>query len=73
MNVKDIARHIRNSISHYNFKVFGNGNERINKIKFEDFNQIKEKTFEATFPLSNFKVFVDKFSSILPKEMINQK
>lgn len=72
-NVKDIARHIRNSIAHYKFKVFGNSNNEISKIKFEDFNHEKEKTFEATFPLANFKIFVDKFSTALIKEMINQK
>lgn len=72
-NVKDIARHIRNSISHYRFKVFGNSNEKINKIKFEDFNPQNEKTFEATIPLSNFKIFVDRFSSALTTEMTKQK
>ncbi len=72
-NVKDIARHIRNSIAHYRFKVFGNSDEKISKIKFEDFNPKNVKTFEATIPLSNFKTFVDKFSTALTTEMTKQK
>lgn len=72
-NVKNIARHVRNSISHYRFKVFGNSDEKISEIKFEDFNPQNEKTFEATIPLSNLKTFVDKFSTILTIEMAKQK
>lgn len=71
-NVKDIARHIRNSISHYRFKVFGNTDKKISEIKFEDFNPLNVKTFEATIPLSNFKIFVEKFSTALTTEMTKQ-
>ena len=41
-NVKNIARHLRNSISHYNFQAFGNSNEPINEIEFKDFNREKK-------------------------------
>lgn len=72
-NVKNIARHIRNSISHYRFKVFGNSDKKITEIKFEDYNQSNVKTFEATIPLSKFKIFVEKFSTALKSEMTKQK
>ena len=72
-NVKAIATHIRNSISHCKFKVFGNSKKQINRIKFLDFNLQGVKTFEATIPLSCFKVFVNKFSLAFTAEMTNQK
>jgi hypothetical protein len=53
-NVKDIARHLRNSIAHY---------------KFEDFDKTGVVTFEAILPIANLKQFVEKLSSLFSKEM----
>lgn len=72
-NVKTVARHIRNSISHYNFEVFGNRNGQISEIKFLDYNTRKKRTFEATFPISSFKIFVYKFLDVLKEEMLTQQ
>ncbi len=72
-NVKDISRHIRNSITHYSFEVFSNGNNEIDRIVFQDFNPSKVKTFEANIPLREFRTFVDKFCSTLIALMTTQK
>jgi hypothetical protein len=68
-NVKDIARHLRNSIAHYKFRVFDNSSNTINKIKFEDFDKTGVVTFEAILPIANLKQFVEKLSSLFSKEM----
>lgn len=78
-NVKDVARHIRNSVAHYNFKVFENKSKDISSIKFEDFEVIdkktkeKAKTFEATIPISAIRQFTSKLTETFTSEMNRQK
>ena len=71
-NVKDIARHLRNSIAHYNFTVFDNSSKEISRIKFEDFDRDNNKTFEATIPILNLRLFTTKLTDTLTKEMNQQ-
>ena len=71
-SVDNIARHIRNSLAHYRFEVFGNHKGNISKIKFKDYYKNK-KTFEATITSKNLKDFANKFSSYLTEEMEKQK
>ncbi len=71
-NVKNVARHLRNSIAHYNFKAFDNKSNDISSIKFEDYDQ-KNKTFEAIIPISSIKHFVTKLTNTFVIEMEKQK
>ena len=73
-SVDEIVRHIRNSVSHYRFKVFDNGHKDISRIKFEDL-EYKDgpKTFESTIPISNLRKFILKFSQWFLEEMDKQK
>lgn len=66
-NVKDIARHLRNSVAHYNFIAFKNSSSKICSIQFRDkkvINKTKKeiKTFEAKIPIECLKKFVNKLS-----------
>ncbi len=80
-SVKEVARHLRNSIAHYRFVVFENKKEDISSIHFEDYYSyrdkdkklIEEKTFDATIPISNLRLFLDKFSKKILDEMEIQK
>ena len=78
-NVKNVARHLRNSIAHYNFKVFENTSNEISSIKFEDFETTngatkqKIKTFEATITVSCIRQFTTKLTETLAEEMNDQK
>lgn len=78
-NVKNVARHLRNSIAHYNFKVFENKSKDISSIKFEDFlpadkkTKEKIKTFEATIPISCIRQFTTKITDTFANEMNKQK
>lgn len=74
-SVKVIVSHLRNSVSHYNFKIFSNKTGIIDKVKFYDYldKKKKHKTFEAEIPLSNLKMFILKFSQEFLYEMENQQ
>lgn len=63
-SVQQVARRIRNSISHYNFKVLGDGSGQLEKIKFEDRDGSIE-TFEATIKIEDMRVFVEKLTDYL--------
>lgn len=67
-SVKNVARHMRNAISHYRFKALENTSKEIDKIKFEDFSN-KNKTFEATLSTEAIKQFVTKLTDVFIKEM----
>ena len=72
-NVKDIARHLRNSVSHYHFKAFKNEINDIEYIKFEDFNKQDSKTFDANISVNGVKQFTAKLTDIFISEMDKQK
>jgi hypothetical protein len=55
ISVKNIVRHLRNSISHFRFKVFGNSDEETDKIKFEDFTCNGKKRSKQQFHLPSFE------------------
>jgi len=72
-NVKDVARHLRNSVAHYRFKAFDNSSDKISSIKFEDFDTNGIKTFEAIIPLPNLRQFTNRLTDIFTNEMNRQK
>ncbi|MDT3367544.1 MAG: hypothetical protein LIR40_02720 [Bacteroidota bacterium] len=72
-NVKDIARHLRNSIGHYKFKAFENKSTDISSIKFEDFDPQGNKTFEAIIPISGIRQFTTKLTDVLIDEIGKNK
>lgn len=67
-NVENVARHLRNSVSHYRFNAFDNSSNKISRIKFEDFNS-NGKTFEALIPIKNLRDFTNKFTVYLERKM----
>lgn len=72
-SVESIARHLRNSVSHYRFKAFSNQKSNISKIKFEDVNHQGVITFQAVIPIINLRAFINKFSSELVALMDKEK
>jgi len=72
-NIKNISRHLRNSVAHYRFKAFNNSSNKISRIKFEDFEQSGNKTFEALIPLANLRQFTNKLTDNFMTEMNRQK
>jgi len=73
--VNEVARHLRNSVSHYRFTAFDNKHGDISQIQFRDYQDEEEtiKTFEATIPVSALKKFLDKFSQTMIIEMNERK
>lgn len=71
--IKEIVTHLRNSVSHYEFTVIGNSNGDISRVDFKDFNRQGTTTFEATIPVSNLRVFLDKFSEFMLHKMKQQQ
>jgi hypothetical protein len=72
-NIKNIARHLRNSIAHYHFKglTLEHENNQITNIEFKDFTNNKTcKTFEAIIPVTALKKFINKFIDTLLKIII---
>lgn len=68
-SVKEVVRHLRNSVTHYNFIVFDNQKKEIRSIKFKDYNRSEVLTFEAEIPVKNLNVFLNKFSNWFLEEM----
>lgn len=71
-DIRNIARHLRNSIAHYNFKMFKNTKNEIDNILFEDF-QNNILTFKAIIPIVNLKIFVYKLSEMHLENMDKAK
>jgi len=68
-NIENIARHMRNSVSHYNFKVIPDDSGQINKIEFFDkIPKTQDKTFEATIDMTGLKLFTNKLIEALLRE-----
>lgn len=63
-SLQNVARHLRNSISHYYFTVLENENEKIGSIEFKDFltGSQSDQTFELTIEIEPLKKFLLKFS-----------
>jgi hypothetical protein len=72
-NVKDIAKHLRNSIAHYHFMAFENKSHDISSIKFEDYDSQKNKTFEAIIPVISIRQFTERLTNTFITEMEKQK
>lgn len=58
-DICNVARHLRNSISHYNFNSFSL-NDEIEGFEFTDINKQEKTTFKAQIKISELKVFVEK-------------
>jgi hypothetical protein len=71
-SVKNVARHLRNSISHYRFKAFANSKKDIHQIDFEDEFRGK-RTFQATIPIEFLRKFIDVFSARMLRIMRENK
>lgn len=72
-DIKNISRHLRNSISHYRFTAFKDDSNNISQIRFEDNNKHDGKTFEATLSVSSIKKFIFHFSELLCEIMKKEK
>lgn len=70
-NVKNIARHLRNSVSHYRFKVFRHSSKNIKEINFKDFKKTDRRvlTFESTISIEDLRKFTTKLTEYFLKEM----
>ncbi|MCC6281436.1 MAG: hypothetical protein IT262_12590 [Saprospiraceae bacterium] len=71
--INKIVKHLRNSVSHYEFTTVGNSKGDITRIDFKDFNRQGTQTFEATIPVINLEVFLGKFSEFMLHKMEQQK
>ena len=69
ISLKDLVRHLRNSISHSRIK-FENDNERISKIIFED-GKNNTTTFLAKIGVELYEKFVLEFSGNIVKKLCN--
>ncbi len=67
LTVSNLSRRIRNSISHYNFEVFGDSDDNIEKIRFCDYSG-SNITFDCTITIDQLKTFAEAIS----KEFILQ-
>ncbi len=66
-DIKNIIRHLRNSLSHFNFDAHGDG-EKIIEIRFKDYDaKTKIQTFDAIIPVENLSVFTKKLSDFYLK------
>ena len=72
-SINDITRHLRNSISHYNFEILSNDSDEIESIKFIDKFDKNKKSFEAIISIENLKIFTDKLTDFLITEINKQK
>jgi hypothetical protein len=68
-NIKNVTRHLRNSIAHYHFKGLRSkeGNNQIETIEFEDFTDHTQKnqTFKAVISIAALKQFTTKFTKTM--------
>jgi len=71
-NVKNFSRHLRNSISHYNFFAFSDDDKIISHIKFID-SDSSSNTFEAILPVKNIRNFLNILSDFMLKTMGKSK
>lgn len=73
-SAENIARHIRNSITHYRFDIIkANANlERIKMIHLKDFSIVgggEKVTFDLTLEFNDFKKFVLKYAKEKKKKL----
>ena len=72
-SVKNIARHLRNSISHYHFTAFNDINSNIHGVIFTDQNLRGKENFKANFSIEEIRLFINKFSDIMLETIANSK
>lgn len=72
-SVKKVARHLRNSIAHNEFKAFKNYKSEIKTIKFEDYNRQNDRkgaiNFSLEISVDHLKKFLYKFSYTMLEKM----
>lgn len=63
-NIKNIARHLRNSVAHYRFAALPKKIEDITEINFKDYlNDKSTLSFEVTVKIDDLKIFANKISN----------
>ena len=71
--IANIAKHLRNSVAHYRFKVFSDKKEDIGDIEFSDYKGVKkkerEKTFKAKISVKSLQKFTEKLTDVLMAKM----
>jgi hypothetical protein len=69
-SICNIARHLRNSITHYRFKVYPDQNNEISGIHFTDLLNDKTTTsFDLRVSINDLKTFVAKISDLFIYEI----
>ena len=70
-SVKNIARHLRNSISHYHFTAFNYINSNIHGVIFTGKNLRGKENFKANLSIEEIRLFINKFSAIMLETIAN--
>ncbi|MDR0436882.1 MAG: hypothetical protein LBH22_01120 [Bacteroidales bacterium] len=72
-SVKNVAKHLRNSIAHYEFMAFPDEEANIKTIRFEDRLRLSPHewivSFEAIISIVNLRIFVNKLSEYYINEI----
>lgn len=66
--IKEIVRHVRNSISHANVSPISKdkgANRKITHLRFKDYNRDDKLTFRAEIPVETLKKFALKFADVM--------
>lgn len=74
--IKEIVRHVRNSISHANVTPISKdkgANKKITHLRFKDYNRDDELTFHAEIPVETLKKFALKFADVMLSIMENDQ
>ena len=70
-SVKNIARHLRNSIAHYRF-IFSSQSEKIEKITFDD-KKGDKTNFKLEMSVKDFRKFLMKLTETMLNKIDNQR
>ena len=68
-SVKNVAKHLRNSVSHYHFSAFNDSNSNIKGIIFTDQNLRGKENFKAELSIEEIKIFIIKLSNFVLETM----
>jgi len=65
--IRNVAKHLRNSISHYNFEVQKGNSGKIDNTKFKDFTDENKttKTFEIVMSIVSLRKFTEKLTEFV--------
>ena len=71
-NIKNIAKHIRNSLAHYRFEMYDDIKNKLNEIEFMD-EYRGSLTFKARISVDSLRKFTNKLTDIFLSEMEKSK